>query len=428
MEEIIEDIIKIYLACVDSYIPKCYQVINDKYTLIDKCMLTTYLYTMIIENKKLKNNEAIRALSNYLIKQTIYSEVGNVQYQTTETEKIELYNEVIENVICDRFKYMNRIMKKIKYTYTPTAENDYKNLICFLENIADYAILKKMIRKGNKDATEYLAKRFNLIKNSLDDITNDDIFVNEKKDIIDLIVSDSFEENKYGQLLKVALNLRDVYRFSIINSRVVENVLFHQYTVAVVCFCLATYSNEKLGEKFDLYNILMISLYHDFGEYKGTEITSYIKKFNERTIKMFDEIEKNDVMELKEKLGKNLCEYIIAKDKNEPESYICDVLDKLLPFFKMWIEVKYYNNLVYIKHIPTIYKKRLSKFARIENINGFRNKSFYMDLLIQSYIFIKENLIDFNIEFANRYITDNELIELKNEIKLLKNNPEEFFN
>ena len=37
MNDIIEDLFKIYLSSIDSYNAKIYQVVNDKYTIIDKC-------------------------------------------------------------------------------------------------------------------------------------------------------------------------------------------------------------------------------------------------------------------------------------------------------------------------------------------------------------------------------------------------------
>lgn len=39
MNDIIEDLLKIYISCIDSYNSKIYQTINDKYTIIDKSML-----------------------------------------------------------------------------------------------------------------------------------------------------------------------------------------------------------------------------------------------------------------------------------------------------------------------------------------------------------------------------------------------------
>ena len=44
MKEIIEDLFKIYNSLIDSNNVIIYQTINQKYTSIDKSMLTAYLY------------------------------------------------------------------------------------------------------------------------------------------------------------------------------------------------------------------------------------------------------------------------------------------------------------------------------------------------------------------------------------------------
>ena len=73
MDDIIEDLFKIYLANIDSYNSKIHQTINDKYTIIDKAMIVTYLFVKIIEDRNEKNQEVTEVLSNYLLKQSIYS-------------------------------------------------------------------------------------------------------------------------------------------------------------------------------------------------------------------------------------------------------------------------------------------------------------------------------------------------------------------
>ena len=66
---------------------------------------------------------------------------------------------------------------------------------------------------------------------------------------------------------------------------------------------LAEYSNKNLGENLDIYTIIIKSLFHDFTEYKGTEIITQFKNYNDVTKKMFAEIEENDEKDLKEKIG-----------------------------------------------------------------------------------------------------------------------------
>ena len=261
----------------------------------------------------------------------------------------------------------------------------------------------------------------------MDFLVDDDIFFKEKTDLINLIINDNIEDNQYRNLINVALNLRYVYRFSLINSRVNENVLFHQYTVAVTSLCLATYCNQKLKEQFNIYKILKVALFHDFGEYKGTEITSHIKKYNNDTKKIFAEIEENYEKELQGKIGDNIYKYITAMKKDEPESYVCDFMDKMLPYIKTWIEIKYYNNYNYIRLTPLLYRQKLKKFSRINNIEGIKDKPFFLNLLVQYYIYLKQDSIDCNMNFLSKYFLENEIIEFRKEIEALKNNPESFF-
>ena len=110
MEDIIEDLFSIYLSCINSYEARFHQVLNNRYTLVDKGMLTAYLYIKIIEDTKIKNNDATNSLLNYLLKQNIYGETGNISLEVPN-DKLKLYNEILENLILEKFNYKNRIIK-----------------------------------------------------------------------------------------------------------------------------------------------------------------------------------------------------------------------------------------------------------------------------------------------------------------------------
>ena len=77
-----------------------------------------------------------------------------------------------------------------------------------------------------------------------------------------------FFDSQYGKLNLVALNLKDVYRYSNLPSQLPENVLLHQYIMTVMSIMMAEYCNNNLEDNFDLYTIIVKSLFHDFGEYK----------------------------------------------------------------------------------------------------------------------------------------------------------------
>ena len=425
MNEIIEDLFKIYLSSLDSYNSKIYQTKNDKYTIIDKAMLAVYLFVKIIEDRNEKNQEVTEVLRNYILKQIIYSETGNLAFEISNKSKAELYHEILEKLIIEKFNYKNRIMKKLKYSYTMLELNKYNELLMFLENVSEYAIFRKMNLKGNKEITSLLEHTKEKIIAEVEVLNNNDYFYNEKKRIADLIIDNKFNESQYGNLMYVALNLRDVYRYSQITTQLPENVLFHQYTVTLMSILLAEYSNKELKENIDIYTIIVKSLFHDFSEYKGTEIITQFKNYNETTKKMFAEIEENDEKELEDKIGKNLCA-IIYEYKKGAEGYISEIIDKILGIMKLWVEVGYLHNYTFIKTIDSVYQDRFKRFLRIEKINEIKNKSFYIDLLREYYIYIKQHLIEKDITYFLKYFTEEELDEYRKEIETLKNNPETF--
>ena len=165
MNDIIEDLFKIYLSCMDSYNSKIYQTVNDKYTIIDKSMLTIYLFIKIIEDRNEKNQEITDALSNYLLKQIIYGETGNLSFEIVDNSKVQIYHEILDKLILEKFQYKNRIMQKLKYNYKNIELNKYYELLRFLEDIAEFAIFQKMILRGNQEIILMFENLKNKLKN-----------------------------------------------------------------------------------------------------------------------------------------------------------------------------------------------------------------------------------------------------------------------
>lgn len=425
MNDIIEDLFKIYLSSIDSYNSKIYQTYNDKYTIIDKSMITIYLFVKIIEDRNEKNQEVTDVLRNYLLKQIIYGETGNLAFEISDKSKIQLYHEILDKLIIEKFEYKNRIMQKLKYNYKTIKLNKYSELLMFLENVADYAIFRKMFLRGNQEIISLFDDTKNKIISELNIMNKDACFYEEKKQIIDLIIDNKFNESQYGNLMNVVLNLKDVYRYSTLVSPVPENVLFHQYSVTIMSLLLVEYCNKEVKEDIDIYKIIVKSLFHDFGEFKGTEIVTQIKNYNDVTKKMFAEIEESDEKELEGKIGKNLYN-IISEYKYGAEGYISEMVDKMLGIMKLWVEVGYFHNYNFIKAITSIYQDRFKRFLRIENIDELKNKNFYISLLREYYIYIKEHLVEKDLEYFLKYFTKKELEEFRAEITLLKNNPEAF--
>ncbi len=423
MDDIIEDLFKIYLANIDSYNSKIHQTINDKYTIIDKAMIVTYLFVKIIEDRNEKNQEVTEVLSNYLLKQSIYSETGNLEFEIADKSKIKLYCDILNKLILEKFEYKNRLMKKLKYNYKDIELNKYSELLVFLEDIAEFTIFQKMILRGNQECVSIFEITKNKIINQV--IESDDYFYKEKKEIVRLIIDGKFNESQYGNLVYVVLNLKDVYRYSQITTQLPDNVLFHQYMVATMSLLIAEYSNRELGENIDVYDILVKSLFHDFAEYKGTEIITQFKNYNDITIKMFAEIEENDERELEGKIGTNLYN-IIVNFTQGAGGYIVEAIDKLTSIMKLWIEVRYFHNYTFVKTVNSIYQDRFKRFLKINNVDGIKNKSFYLDFIRAYYVYIKERLLEFDIDCSLRYFTEKEIEEFRAEIKLLKSNPDAF--
>lgn len=425
MNDIIEDLLKIYISCIDSYNSRIHQTINDKYTIIDKSMLAIYQYIKILEDRNDKSQEAIDVLRNYILKQIIYSETGNIAIEIDDKDKVELYNEILDELVIEKFAYKNRIMKKLKYNYTKIKSNQYSNLIIFLEDIAEFSIFQKLVLRGNQEAKLLLEKIKNKIINQLDNLNTNEYFYKEKQEIINLIRNDEFLESQYGKLSSVALNLKDVYRYSNLPSQILENVLSHQYTTTVMSIIMAEYCNKNLKEEIDLYKIITKSLFHDFGEYKGNEIITHFKNYNETSIKMFAEIEEKDEKDLESQIGTKL--YLIISDyKNGIEGYLSELIDKMIGIMKLWVDVGYFNNNAHVKSINSIYQDRFKRFLRIENIEGVHNKEFYLELLREYYIYIKEHLIEKDLNYFLKYFTEEELQQFRKEIEQLRNNPNEF--
>jgi hypothetical protein len=139
---------------------------------------------------------------------------------------------------------------------------------------------------------------------------------------------------------------------------------------------------------------------------------------------MFAEIEAEDENELKELLGINLY-LIITNAKMGAEGYVLDMLDKMLGIMKLCIEIGYMNNLTCIR-VYSIYQERFKRFLRVYKMDELKNKDFYIDLIRESYIYVKNFMIETNVEYFLKYFTEEELKEYRKEIKDLKENKELF--
>lgn len=337
----------------------------------------------------------------------------------TDKTNQDFYDEVLQKLIVDKFEYKNRILNKLKYNYEEIENNEYTELLKFCEDIAELYIYKKMLKNGNEEVNIYINEIISKLKEVSKNKNTENVLNEEKRNIIKLILEEDFEKTEYYNLIQVALNLKDVFRYSTLTTVVPENVLFHQYVMAITCQIVADYMIFK-GENIDKYNLLYKTLFHDFGEYKGNEIVAQIKIYNDDTKRMFAEMEEKDEEELEELIGEDL--YEIIKDyKKGVEGYIGDIIDKILGIMKIDIEVCYMNNLTYIKALCSLYQKRFEKFKNLERIEAIKDKKFLLKLLKESYIYIKENVINKDTHILEQYFTIEEIEGFKTELEELKN-------
>ena len=419
MEDLVEDLLKIYISSIDSNNAKIMQNVNEKYTIIDKSMISAYLYVKILKNLKIDDEISKEVLLSYLTKQNIYGETGNLALEISNEKRKNLYNEVLNHLVIEQFEYKNRILKKLKYNYKIIEKSQYSDLIEFCESIAEFYILDKLLKRGNWEVLSYINNLKNKFESYLNlNTKNSGELEKEKIKIYKLILDEDFEKTEYYNLIQIALKLKDVYRYSTLTTVVPEDVLFHQYSMTVANIVFADYMISK-GEKIDKYKLVCKTLFHDFGEYKGNEIVSQIKLYNEETKAMFAEIEENDEKELEKLLGKDIYK-IISEYKNGKEGYIADILDKILGIMKLWVEVGYMNNYTYIKSLCSVYQGRFSKFKNIDRIEELKDKDFLLEFLKNAYVYVKENLVNANPKILAIYFTEEEIKEFKEEISYLK--------
>ena len=308
MESFITDFLKVYNNLVDAYNAKILETINDKYRIIDRAMIASYLYIKMLDKLNLRSPKTDASLINYLMKQVIYGETGNLSLDITDTVAKKSFKEVSDKLIAEKFSYLNRILTNLKYNYQQNPI-ETEELFTILERIAEYFLMQKLALHGNREAKNYcetLKDKLLELKSPSSSKISEEI-----NQIIDSIANNELICNEYANLVDVALNLKDVYRYSNLISVINENVLFHQYVIAIMSIIFGEYLNLVNGENIDIASLVYKALFHDFPEYKGNEIVTQIKNYNEDTIKMFKMIESADELDLKAKLGDSIFDIIV---------------------------------------------------------------------------------------------------------------------
>lgn len=425
MESFITDFLKIYNNLIDSNNAKIREVVNDKYTIIDRSMLAVYLYVRLLINTKENSEERKKALKNYLLKQSIYGETGNLSLDITNPEIQKSFKEVTDNLIIEKFNYLNRILTNLRYNYEPLSIED-EELFKILETIAEYILMEKLLLRGNKEAQGILVE----LKEKLTEISHrlneEDPVDKEVINIINSILNNEFKSSIYGDLMDVALKLRDVYRYSSFTLVVPENVLFHHFVITITSIIFSEYLNSK-GENLSVSSIIYKTLFHDFNEYKGNEIVAQVKNTNALTIEFFELLASADEEDLKSKIGNEIFA-LVVDHKTGKEGYVSDFLDKIFAIIKIWLEVELFGNKAFIRAAGSIYQSRLMRFNNQEKLAEFNNPFFLIDLLRACYIYIKGNLMHAYPDIFLMYYTKEEQATFEEELTLISEHKEAFLN
>ena len=248
---------------VDAYNAKILETINDKYRIIDRAMIASYLYIKMLDKLNLRSPKTDASLINYLMKQVIYGETGNLSLDITDTVAKKSFKEVSDKLIAEKFSYLNRILTNLKYNYQQNPI-ETEELFTILERIAEYFLMQKLALHGNREAKNYcetLKDKLLELKSPSSSKISEEI-----NQIIDSIANNELICNEYANLVDVALNLKDVYRYSNLISVINENVLFHQYVIAIMSIIFGEYLNLVNGENIDIASLVYKALFHDFPE------------------------------------------------------------------------------------------------------------------------------------------------------------------
>lgn len=420
-EMLIRDMYKIYLYCIDSNNVKKFQTINNKYTTTDKAMLSIYIFLQLIEKENINKEEAKKYIGNVLIKNLVNCSTGNFEVDIRDNSHIKIYNEVKNVVSEEKIQYLNRTLEKLKINMEEIINEQIEELFSVCEKLAEIFILLQIYLTGNEFAYDFIIRKLNelkLNKNNYEDIIIlfDEVVkvLDNKRKVIEIL-----KVNDIYKLVSVVFNLRDVNRFSQVHLIIPENVLFHTYINAVMLYVMSDYLNEN-GEKVDKYELIIKALFHDFSEYSGNEIISYMKVYSKETHDLFEQIEKADEASLKELIGENDFE-IVKQYKEGFLGYIADIIDKINGISKVLIELEYYNNLSMLKLFVATECKRFEKFYNYDRIESSKNKYFYTNLLKLHYIYIIERFMN-NKEIMNMYFNSQEIEDIRKSIEEEKKN------
>lgn len=429
-KDITEDLFKIYLSIIDVNKIKVFQNINDKYTVIDKTMITSYIYLKCLNDFDRSYENGISVLINNLLKPIIFSETGNICIDLDEYNDSKLFETVINNLMEEKLEYKNRLLKYIKIEfendYNDKIYEEYKNLWNECEIVSEIFILLELYLTGNEYAYEKINERINkyyllyanleVCGNKISKIIEEfkTILTDNKQVLINKLKTNKII-SEYYKLIQVPLRLKNVMRYSQILLLVEEDVLIHTYIDTIINLLVCRYLIRQ-GENINKLELVIKCLFHDFGEYKGNEIITHIKSYSNKTKEIFSKIEEKDENDLKYLIGDEFLN-IVKSYKIGCTGYISDVVDKILGVMKVYIEAEYMGNYNAIKTINALYRGRIEKFNNFEKVESLKDKKFLKNLVDYVFMYIKGNLLNkYKDSMLTNYYTKKELEDLAAEI------------
>ena len=129
MESFITDFLKVYNNLVDAYNAKILETINDKYRIIDRAMIASYLYIKMLDKLNLRSPKTDASLINYLMKD--YEQDPNSIWQS------EIFGRSLEAIVQEGIQAKLSMMPdatryKLSQTVTKIVNKGANNLIAIV--------------------------------------------------------------------------------------------------------------------------------------------------------------------------------------------------------------------------------------------------------------------------------------------------------
>ena len=393
MKEIIDDLFSVYTDLIDGNNAKIYPVINNKYTHVDKTMLTAYLYINSLIDMQISDDFAKDKIINYINRCTVSSNFVGVEM--LDENRREQFDRLFHSEAKRKIKSKNRLLKKIEISYHTLDSNyDYDNLILFFEDLADLFILLDLYSSGNKEAFSKIQQLIGKLDSRWTDRENfqSQVVYREVTQIINGIKETSdlsdeqYKVSGYYNLSKVVLNLKNIEKYPTATLRVSEDMLFNTYALTIISTCIYNYLDGS-GEKLGKYDVVFKALFYNFMEFNGNRIKKLHRNDEWDTLINLQE-EANEI--LLHNLTSDMIFGLAMQCEDGSEGYLVETMSKLMSAMKVLIEVSYMGNYSLVRFLDEIDEESFKPlYGEIVRAEQLRDKKFFKMLIVQMFIHIR---------------------------------------